>query len=236
MGKRERSRRRRLIRLRVALVVTLVAGAAYGGYVLTGTRLFALTAIDVVGATSRDAVVDASGLRLGQNVMKIDFGAIEERIAQLPNVAGVRIQRIDALRLRITVQERVAALRVESGEHVWFVDENGSTVSMADEPPVPVLRIPLAFEGAAASSSVDAALAVWRALPPGTRARVGELTTVDGGIAFDLDGTQVLFGDARNARRKLIALSAVRSQLRDTDREARWIDVRVPDHPAARLK
>ncbi|MFN2613686.1 MAG: cell division protein FtsQ/DivIB [Actinomycetota bacterium] len=234
MSRRSRNRKRLPVRAIIALVV--IAGAAFGAYQLTGSRLFALSGIDVVGASAKDAVIAASGLHPGQSVMHLDLDAVASRIEALPDVASARVERVGSVRVRITVVERVAALELSSGARQWFVDGDGIPVDAPPTRRVPVVRAPAFDENKIAPEFVGSVLSLWRALPAELRARIDAFEPDESGIAFTLsNGTRVLLGGPNRLQDKLEALDAVSARVVRAGKRLLSVDLRAPNHPTARL-
>jgi hypothetical protein len=135
-----RSKRRRTRRghrwLKVALVLALVAGGAGGAYALTRSKLFGVSRIDVVGARTltRAAVIEASGIAIGENAMALDLGAVADRVRALDGVADARVEREGSLGIRITISERRPAVEVRVGHAKMWFDQSAHLLDLARAP------------------------------------------------------------------------------------------------------
>ena len=71
------------------------------------SSVFSLQKIDVVGAVSlsKQEIVDASGLHVGQSALGIDYNAVAARVRVLPGLADARVTREGSLGVKITVVE-----------------------------------------------------------------------------------------------------------------------------------
>jgi cell division protein FtsQ len=235
-----RVRRRRRILGWSLVALALAVGVAY----LIRTPLFDLGAVRVQGtqALTREEVVAASKVRLGEPYLGLDLNAIRARVAALPRVAAVKVARDYPAGLRITVTERPPVASVSSGSVFWLVAADGTVLDAAGERPAGLPYV--------------AAVPLSDGLRPGSRLPPGnELTnalTALGGMAPQLkrqvtgvnarsldsleftlkDGTRVLYGLAIDQPAKDAAVLLVRRTLKREGREAQRIDVRNPSAPA----
>jgi len=250
-GARRRAHRRRVIRpmLVVASVATVVAAVLWTALSSPVLRLERVRVSDVVGhvnasgdrvrvdATSRLSVMqvlNAAQAPIGRSLLQVSPGVIQRRVAALPPVASVRVQRVWPHTLRIAVVERapVAAV-VGAGGVVTLLDSSG--VAFATAPTLPAaahlvvvrLSAPLDLDTprtSAAAVAARAALQVWAALPAQMRAQVQWVgaTSADG-VSFGLPGSRtVVWGAAGQTGDKLAALSGLMQH------RARTYDVSTP--------
>lgn len=239
---RRASRQRRL---RATLAVVLLIGLAGGAWVLTRSPVFGLSRIDVVGAVrvTRQAIIDASGVRPGQNAMAIDLGAVTARVRAVPGVADARVERSGSLSLRIVIIEQRAVALVRSAGRRWYVDQSGRPVTVAGgRGVVPVIvfdgqRRALIDEGVSVAGAVRTVLDMLDRFPADLRARVRSFgPRLDGTVIVRLDAFQVNFGMPVAIDQKIVALGLVEGQVRRDGQRVRVIDVSAPDHPVARVR
>jgi cell division protein FtsQ len=234
-----RVRRRRRILGRSLAAIALAAGVAY----LVRTPLFGLSDVRVEGASAlgRAEVLAASGVRLGEPYLGLDLAAIRGRVAALPRVAAVRVDREYPSGLRIAVTERPPVASVTAGGAYWLVAADGTVLDATrGRPPglpyvagVPLpaglragTRLPPGNEVANALTALGGMRAELKRQVVGVRAR-----TLDS-LEFTLrDGTRVLYGLAVDQPAKDAAVLLVRRELRRAGREGRRIDVRNPSTP-----
>ena len=235
-----RVRRRRRILGWSLVALALAVGVAY----LIRTPLFGLGAVRVQGtqALTREEVVAASKVRLGEPYLGLDLNAIRARVAALPRVAAVKVARDYPSSLRITVTERPPVASVSSGSVFWLVAADGTVLAQRASRPAELPYV--------------AAVPLPDGLRPGSRLPPGnELTnalTALGGMAPQLkrqvagvnarsldsleftlkDGSRVLYGLAVDQPAKDAAVLLVRRTLKREGREAQRIDVRNPSAPA----
>lgn len=225
MRRRGRRRGRRFV------VAISVVALGTGGVALARSTLFSLSEIQVVGASSTRAVLDAAGVDVGTNVLGIDVEEIEARVRGMLGVASADVVRTGSLSLRITVVERRPALEVRAGDTRWFLDQLGDPIDAPAEADLPVLSLAAVPDGDVPAIASEV-VAVWRALPRDTRALVRDFEDAGGAVAFRLDGVRVVFGTADRAEEKV----AVVRRILAAAGSAREVDVRVPERPTARLR
>src|SRR5215204_3402621 len=102
-----RARRRGLRRLTV-LVLTVLTVAALG-YVALGSSLLGVRAVAVQGTTvlTDDEVRRAAAVPAGQPMLRLDTGAIVERVGRLSPVLRVRVERSWSSSVVLPTTERV---------------------------------------------------------------------------------------------------------------------------------
>src|SRR3954452_13983859 len=113
---RRRARRLRSARpaLILAIVTTLVGGAAWVGFASPMMRLSAIT-VKGTCRLSTDQVIAAAGLRRGLPLIEVPVGSVRRRVASLMPVARVRVDRDWPDRLGIAGTQRRAVAAVSAG-------------------------------------------------------------------------------------------------------------------------
>ena len=233
----QRSKRRRtLIAVGVALAVALL------GWVMFFSPVLQVGDVKVSGAerTGEQAVAEATAL-IGsdENLLLLSTGEIEERVASLPWVKDVKVQRSLPGTVKVEVTERKPALLLSLGAARWTIDEQGHVLATGEaEKGLPTLA---GVEVATIEPGVQlqteeslAALQVYRALPDGLEDKVAALfaPTVERITLSLLDGTAVRFGAAEQVPAKVKVLKSLLTRLAGEGRSATYIDVRVPTSPA----
>jgi cell division protein FtsQ len=223
--------RRRLRRL-IALVMV--------GAVIWTVWFSSLAQVDevrVTGAsnTSADAIVAASGL-LGARVLRADLDGATRRIAALPYVDQVTVQRSLPNDIDVTVSERspVAVLGLADGR--WMTtDRTGRLLEVLDTRPPDLPRIggpgPNAGPGGSLPSIAEAAVRVAETLPPVLFGRIERVMWDERGeaTAVLLTETTVRYGLARQVKLANVSLLTVLDQ-RGTAPTVE-IDLRAPADP-----
>lgn len=161
-------RRRRWALSFLALIVLAVAAVA-----VSRSPLFAITGVRVDGVTAAKAqlVRDIAGVRKGQNLVTVDLAAARQRVAGLPWVKQVQLDRQPPSTVAIMVTPRVPLALVRAKGQAWQIDASGVVIKPDDDAAPPLVRIDAgqAVLPAAGAAVVDPgvrnALRVHRALP-----------------------------------------------------------------------
>jgi cell division protein FtsQ len=213
------------------LVLVLLAALGVGAWLLlTRTGLAAVETVEVSGTltVSRDAVLDAAGVRTGVPLADVDTRAVAGRVAQLPGVASVQVSRRWPHAVQIDLVERTPVALARTPQGVTLVD--GTGVAYRKAPDVPPALPMLGFGAVGPDDpSTRAALAVLAALPPDLH---GQVTTIDVDdaateptVRLGLGKRQVLFGTRDRADRKIAVLVPLLTQ------EGSVYDVSSPELP-----
>ena len=182
------------------------------------------SAPEVAGPLSADEVRAAAQVETGVPLLRVDTGAIEQRIAQVPQVESVTVTRAwpDAVVIDVVRRTPVAIVAGTSGGYD-VVDATGAVIRTVSsvEDGVPVVR--------ASGDGVAAAVAVARDLPEEIRRRV---VTVEASTRNDVtlilkNGAEVMWGSAEEGPFKAEVLLVL---LKEVD--ARFYDVSAPGVPA----
>ena len=227
--------RRRLQRF---VDVAVVLAVAAGFFVALRTPLLDVDAVEVTGnaRTPAEAVIAASGIAQGDQLIDLDLGAAGQRVADLPWVREAHVHRgIDGA-VSVEVVERTPVAVVGEGADALLVDADGRALGPAFGDPSYTAALvaidgigagldPGEFLGEEASDALAVAASLGSALDVGLRLAVEEArltAVVDPGIS-------VAFGDASQLEAKVRALRTVLEQVDLTC--AATIDVRSPGSP-----
>jgi cell division protein FtsQ len=231
----KRRRRRRII---ISLVI--IAGIGYGAWALMRSSVFSLQKIDVVGATtvSKQAIIDASGLHIGQSALGINLVAVAARIRAVPGIEDARVAREGSLAVKIAVVERTAAIEVQGNGEKWFLDQHGVQITANQtNGQIPIVDLPPGMDVAALGPSDEAnVLAIWAKMPAAMRAQLVSFSLLpDHSVAFGIGPTTVVFGTADQIAQKLLAVQLVSARVAADHHRLLSVDVRAPERPAARI-
>lgn len=228
-------------RLKRATLVLAVLAVAVGVVVATRTPLLDVDRVTVSGAerTEVDAVVEASGVELGEPLVSVSADAVARRVERLPWVATARVERSWPSTVKVHVSERVPVATVQvTDDHAALVDAEGQVLAIearaaddADDTEAPLVLTGIdgrIAEGERLDGDAREALAVAAAVAerlPGVVASVS--TEVDAELVA---GGTIRFGDAADIDDKV---TAVKTVLDDVDLACLDVlDVRVPGSPA----
>ncbi|RJO69338.1 FtsQ-type POTRA domain-containing protein [Nocardia panacis] len=191
--------RRTRLWIAVAVVAVLaLAAAAWFTPVLAARTV----EIDGAAAVSEDSVRELLEIPDGRSMLRLDTEAMARRVAALPKVRSVRVQRLFPSTVKVTVQERVPALYFDSPQGAHLVDAQGVEYAI-EAPPIGVPKL-ITAHPAGADPVTEAAVTVVAALPPALTIQVNEVAARSiSDIALNLkDGRTVLWGGANEVARK----------------------------------
>ncbi|WP_425309750.1 FtsQ-type POTRA domain-containing protein [Ammonicoccus fulvus] len=224
--RRKDSRRRRVLRLAIAIGVVLIAGAL--AWLVFFSSVLAVRTVEVRGTAvlTPEAVSTVAEVPLGRPMARLDERGIAERVTTLPAVDRVNVRRAWPSTVVVTVTERVPVFAIGQGDRATLVDASGA-VFVGPRPDGLI-------EGLGALDdprTLTAAAAVVAALPIELReqAELVRFTSRDA-ITIHLRGErEIFFGSAEEAGLKAqVALALVRSTA------AKHIDVSAPARPSTR--
>ncbi|MDQ1288962.1 MAG: cell division protein FtsQ [Actinomycetota bacterium] len=223
-------RRRR--RRRAGFVVVVVASGLGAGWVVFASPVLAVRAVEVRGLHRlRAADVEAlAATERGRALALASPSAVATKVAALPLVRSVTVERSWPSTLVVTVTEREPIAGVPRGGRIALVDADGVEVQLVAALPagLPLLEVDVARSGPA---TLRAAREVADAIPATLRRGVRSVrATSPDGVTFRLaDGTTVVWGSSQDGPQKAAALVAVHP--RSHGRRV-VIDVSAPDAPA----
>jgi cell division protein FtsQ len=226
---RRSSRHRRALRIATGLtVVAVVCWLLWLGPVLAVRTV----QVDGTATLSADQVREAAQVPRGVPLLRVDLGAVEDRVARLPQIRDVQAARGWPDRIVLTVAERVPVAVVGGPGRRSLVDAGGVLFdTVTGEAPRGVVSLEVADPGPDDAETV-AGLAAIRALPASLRTEVTEVAVPD---AEDISltmaaGTVVRWGSAERSETKGTVLVALLDRMGDGDLEpASLIDVSAPD-------
>jgi cell division protein FtsQ len=225
----------------VAAAGTVAAGGALAAQWLLSSPRFAVTEIEVRGASRlpRETLLAASGLSVGVNLFRLDARAAVTGVEALPEVRRAELVRHFPDRVVLQVEERRPFTLVHAGRLHW-VDEQGARAG--DEPravavPVPVISglsaDEMASAGRAPSERVATGLALIRLLlrsgsPLATQISEIDVSRSEGPVLFTVEGVEVRLG-REEWETRLPRLVAVLAQIASSGEAVSSIDLRFRD-------
>ena len=228
-------------RLRLLVVVMLVAGVGVGGWFATQSRLLDLDHVEITGVgPAQAALIEAAmGLEYGMPLLDLDRSAIEAAVTEIAWVESATVARDwpGTINIGVVARQAVALMPRGDGSHV-LVDADGVAIAVTPGTTVPSAMPIVAVrpEGSLGDIQDHAApaLAVVASLPDDlaswveaikideSRLRPSVVLVLVGNATADL-------GPAEDLDDKL---DAVRAVLGGVELEClATIDARVPDHP-----
>jgi len=224
----------------LAAAAALAAGALAVHFVLTAAR-FAVTAVDVRGASrvAPRAIAEAAAIAPGTNLLRLRTDEVERRVEALPAVRHAEVIRSWPNRVTIVVEERRPFTLVHAGRLHW-VDEEGVPVGVEREavaPRAPVISgltpDELAVMRERPSPRALEAIALIRMLLRSGSSLVDQISEIDVSrpddpVLYTVDGVEVRLG-ADNWDGRLARLEGVLGQLAAAPEPVTSIDLRFRD-------
>lgn len=225
------TRRSRLL-LGTLVLVVVVVGL---GLIAYFTPLMSVRSTDVVAnrAVATDEIVGAAHVADGTPLLQVDTQAVAQRIAAIPSIESVRVQRSYPSSLTITVVERQPVAKVTVGQKVHVLDRTGVgylTFDTTTGVPPEMNRLPefATPDPGPGDPTTVATLTAVSALPETISSKLVKVTAsspVD--IEFTLKGNKtVVWGDSERGAEKARTLTALLT------RPASMYNVSSPEFPA----
>jgi cell division protein FtsQ len=220
-----------------AVALTLVA-VGLGAWGVVNSPMFDTKRIDVRGDNhvTRAEVIEAAGIRAGDNLVRLSLEGVVEGVERLPWVASAAATRDLPSTLAIRVVERSAIGWFGGPSGAVVVARDGTVLDVSPDPPAdlpslgewsvppaPGDRVPDSSSTFLVAASMDRALLGWIA----GAAMVGE------DVVLELrPGGTVLYGPPVTVASKNLALIRLLRWTRRHGVEVESIDVRVPEAPS----
>jgi cell division protein FtsQ len=224
-------------RLLVALVAALVLLATYLLW-FRDSSLVKVEQVSVTGATSADAGrmrAALTSVARDMTTLHVDRERLERAVAGYPVVQGLEVSTDfpHGMTIRV-VEHRPAAWALTGGARVAVAADGTVLRGLPIDGPLPTIRARAELDGDRLANPVALSAArVAGAAPDALRRRVEDVSrTSDKGLVAQLrEGPEIVFGGATRLRAKWAAAARV---LADPDAAgASYVDVRLPDRPAA---
>lgn len=201
--------------------------------------LFTATSFFVYGAEIRGNVaVSAREVYLAsqidsQSIFWLNPSEVERNVASLPNIKLASVSIALPAQVEIVVTERRPQLLWQSGDTVWWVDEEGTVVPPKAEVEDMLKIIDDDRQALEVGYQIDPALVkgaqTLRILAPAVR--VVRHTRAKGLIVATPEGWPVYLGSGSDMKAKLVVLGGLLPTLRESERPPAYVDLRDPLQP-----
>jgi cell division protein FtsQ len=226
-GARSKPTRARYLTRRWTAVLVVLSVVAVA-YLVMFTSLLGVRSVEVVGVReiSPAAVIKAADIEHGTPMVRLDAEEAAARVAKLPRVFEVRVERSWPSTVQIIVTERSPVAVLRAGDKVHLIDETGLDYATAATAPagLPLLAMTNVRPEDPATKS---AITVLGAIPKQLKVQVTTVTAnTPGDVRLTLsDGRVVKWGNAEDNARKAAVLAALLT------RPGKTYDVATPDFP-----
>ncbi|MFL5846462.1 MAG: cell division protein FtsQ/DivIB [Solirubrobacteraceae bacterium] len=207
-----------------------------GWFLLRSSPLVKVSDVRITGLSGPQATqvrLALEDVAKQMTTMKVDQQALRDAVSQFPIVASVSAEAHPLHRLDITVVQHVPVAALANGDRRMAVAGDGTILQgtlTKDLPLVPVSSPP----GGATLAEPKARemVELLGAAPTGLLRKISSVELADRGLVAHIsNGPELLFGPATDLRAKWAAATSV---LGDSySRGATYLDVRVPERPAA---
>jgi cell division protein FtsQ len=197
-------------------------------YLVMFTSMLGVRSVEVVGVREipEEDVIKAAAIEHGTPMVQLDAAEAAARVAKLPRVFEVRVERSWPSTVQIIVTERSPVAVLRSGSRTHLIDSTGLDYAVVPTPPagLPTLAMSNVSPGDPATKAV---VTVLGAIPKQLKV---QLTTVTANTPGDVrltlsDGRLIKWGDTHDNARKAAVLAALLT------RPGKTFDVATPDFP-----
>jgi cell division protein FtsQ len=222
---------------RATLAAVLVAALLVPGwFLLRDSPLVSVDKVNVSGlsgpqaAEVRQALTDAAER---MTTLDVDQRKLTDAVRQFPIVAGLTVKTHLLHTLDIAVSQHEAVGALANGDKRMAVADDGTILDGTLTKGLPVVPVASPPGGRVlAEPKAQKMVALLAAAPADMRAGIERVNVDEHGLVAQLNqGPELYFGDASGLRAKWIAAERVLADY--SSRGATYLDVRVPERPAA---
>lgn len=215
----------------------VLLGLGWIGYTVFTTPTFFVYTAEIRGNTAVSAreIYSMSGID-SQSIFWINPAAVVKRITQLPNIKTANVTLVLPAKVIIEVTERRPELVWQTGQTVWWVDQEG-TVLPPKADLTGMLRIidddkQTLEPGYQIEANIVDGAQTLRVLVP--EVAVMRYSKSLGLTVATPEGWPVYLGDGHDIKAKLVVLTAVLADLKERNITPAYIDMRNPLQPIYR--
>jgi cell division protein FtsQ len=223
---------RRRPRTVLAVVIALMVLMGVGVWLVGFSSVLATRNVTVTGlgdGAEQQAVADAAAVPVGTPLARVDTGGAAERVARIPTIASVSVNRSWPNTVVVSVQRKTPVLGVKNPQgQLQVVDASGVPFETVTTLPPGVAEVN-ATSNAPDPQGVQAAISVLQLLSPERRSQVSGVTVTSADlVTLQLGKVSVVWGGLADGPKKL----AILETLLKTNPAV--VDVSAPDTPITR--
>lgn len=192
--------------------------------------IWAVDTIDVRGnaAVTREEIVETLLVAEGTPLPRVDTDGAATRVAAIPKVSTVRVQRVYPSTVRVTVEERVPVVFFDAADGTHLMDADA--VDFAVEPPPPGVVRMVVSSPSFGNLETRSAIEVLTSLPDALRSQVVQIDapTISAVALTLVDGRVIIWGSSEDTELKASVALPLLTQPGQT------YDVSSPDLPTIR--
>jgi cell division protein FtsQ len=209
----------------VVLVGVLVWLVGFSSVLATRT----VTVTGLADAAEQQAVAEAAAVQIGTPLARVDAGGAAERVARIPTIASVSVNRSWPTTVVVSVQRKVPVLAVKNPQgQLQVVDASGMPFETVTTLPPGVAEVNAASDSPD-PQGVQAAISVLELLSPERRAQVSGVTVTSADlVTLQLGKVSVVWGGLADGPKKLAILEVLLKT------NPAVVDVSAPDTPITR--
>lgn len=131
--KKKKKRKKKRYFLKFCILCILCTGA----YFFLTSEYFNVTEIEIIGNDyyTKAQVIQMSGISTGKNMFEFDGKEVRDLLLSDAYIKNVKIRRIPMGKVRITITERMEYAAVPYGEEFVLLDNEGTVLRVAQDPP-----------------------------------------------------------------------------------------------------
>ncbi|MGH3423652.1 MAG: cell division protein FtsQ/DivIB [Nocardioidaceae bacterium] len=210
-------------------VVAVAAGLAWVVLFSTwlGVRGIAVSGEQTVAARE---IRDATAVADGTPLVRVDAGAVERRIEQIPRIESATVHRSWPQTLRIEIRERTAIAVVNDDGEKQALDRHGVLFKHVKKVPKRLPEVTVTADGAGREDALREVAAVVDALDHSIAHKVErvQVASMDAIVLVLRNGDEVRWGSAEDSGRKAQVLRTLLKLPADT------YDVTAPERPTTK--
>ncbi len=212
----------------------LLACLGYAAYVLFSSPTFFVYTAHIQGnvAVSRAEIYTASRVD-SQSIFWVDPAEVVRRVTDLPNIKSAAVSVTLPANVAIEVVERRPELLWQSGQSIWWVDQEGMIVPPKEDLSGMLRIVDDDRQPVQAGSRIDPEIVrggqTLRLLAPDVS--VVRYSEERGLMVATPEGWPVYLGDGDQIKAKLLVLTALLADLKEQAVTPAYVDVRDPLQP-----